>query len=141
MNTKHMFESAKECCKKSDYEGSTNIKIGCVVAYKGTILAKGWNTNKTHTIQHHFNQYRFNNKVTNRYLPDKCHAEINALRKIKYLDIDFSNVHVYVYREYKDGASAMARPCAACMRMIKSMGIKYIHYTTADGMAHEVLEK
>ena len=64
-----------------------------------------------------------------------------SLVKIKYLDIDFSRVHIYIYRELRDGTLAMARPCQACLAAIKQMGIKHIHYTTdGEGYAHEVLK-
>lgn len=34
----------------------------------------------------------------------------------------------------------LARPCPACMAMIKNLGIKKIYYTTDDGFAFEQLE-
>lgn len=136
MNHKHMFNAAREVSYDADYCGSSNVRIGCVVAYKGTILAKGSNSNKTHPTQDRYNIYRYKN-VGNGYLPAKVHSEIAALNKIKYLDIDFSQVHVYVYRETKNGKYAMARPCPACRKYIQSLGIKKIHYTTDCGFAHE----
>jgi deoxycytidylate deaminase len=57
------------------------------------------------------------------------------------LDIDFSKVELYVYRELRNGKMAMSRPCEACMAVIKKMGIKKIHYTTPDGFATEKLTK
>lgn len=138
MNDKHMFEAAKECSKNATYEGSCHVRVGCVIAYKGTILAKGWNTNKTHPMQAHYNKYRFQQKGGH-YFPEKCHAEMQALAKIKYLDIDYNDVHVYVYRQFKDGKYAISRPCPACMKAIRSLGINKIHYTTNDGLAFEKL--
>lgn len=136
MNNNHFFNVAKIVSKQADYTGSSCVHIGCVIVYKGTILAKGANTNKTHSLQARYNLYRFS-ESRNSYLPDKCHAEINALTKIKFLDIDFSQVHIYIYREFKNGKYAMARPCEACMRAIQHMGIKHIHYTTNYGIAYE----
>lgn len=132
----HLFKLARECSFKSDYSGCGRARIGCVVAYRGTVLAKGFNTDRTHTDQAKFNKWRYK-KQTNNYLPDKCHAELMALTKIKFLDIDFSKVHIYVYRELRDGTLAMARPCPACLAAIKEMGIKNIHYTTDCGVAAE----
>lgn len=134
MNDSHLFKLARECSFCADYSG--NARIGCVVVYRGTVLAKGWNTNKTHTSQDVFNKWRYKNSG-NRYLPSKAHAEIVALTKIKYLDIDFSKVHIYIYRELKDGHLGMARPCAACQAAIKALGIKNIHYTTNNGFVQE----
>lgn len=139
MNHKHMFEAAREVSYESDYQGSSNAKIGCVVVYKGTILAKGSNSNKTHPAQSKYNVYRYREEGNN-YLPPKVHSEIAALTKIKYLDIDFSQVQVYVYRETKNGRKAMARPCPACRKYIQNLGIKKIFYTTDCGFANEVID-
>ena len=139
MNDAHLFKAAKECSLKADYTGGGRAKLGSVVAYKGSILAKGWNSDKTHTQQAFFNRYRNFHQDQHNYLPSKVHSEIAALTKIKYLDIDFSRVHLYVYREAR-GQTAMARPCPACMEVIKKMGIRHIHYTTADGYVHERLD-
>ena len=139
MNDSHLFKAAKEVSKKADYTGGNNIvQIGCVVAYKGTILAKGYNTDRTHTIQAQYNKYRYNYKG-NSYVPDKCHAELTALNKIRYLDIDFSKVRLYVYREHKNGHLAMARCCPSCLAAAKDLGIETIAYTTPDGYAIEKL--
>lgn len=137
MSDSHLFKIARECSLKSDYKsGSSSARIGCVVVYKGTILAKSFNSDKTHTFQAKYNKWRYKDS-DGRYLPSKAHAEIICLQKIKYLDIDFSKVHIYVYRELKDGSLAMARPCPSCMAAIKELGIKHIHYTTCDGFAAE----
>ena len=134
MDDAHLFRLARECSFLSDYSG--NARIGCIIVYKHCVLAKGSNSDKTHTEQAKYNKWRYKNR-SNKYLPDKIHSEINCLRKIKYLDIDFSKVHVYVYRELRDGSMAMARPCPACMAAIKKMGIIHVHYTTPDGFCHE----
>lgn len=121
----------------SDYSGQA--KVGCVVYYKGTILSKGYNTNKTSLLQERYNKYRFRELDVTRY-PAKNHAELAALKKIRFYDIDFSSVEVYIYRELRTtGAMALARPCESCMAFIKELGIKTIHYTTPDGYATEKL--
>lgn len=135
MNDSHLFKIAREVSKLADYNG--NAKLGCIAVYKGAVLAKGFNSDKTHTAQEIWNCKRYKN-CGNRYLPSRVHAELSALQKIKYLDIDFSKVHIYVYRELKSGEIAMARPCASCQAYIKAMGIKHIHYTTECGYAAEI---
>ena len=138
MNDSHLFAAAKECMFKSDYTGNSRARVGCVVVYKGTILAKGWNTDKTHTTQARFNVHRFRDDGP-KYYPNKLHAEISALNKIRYLDIDFSRIHVYIYRELRNGHIALARCCPSCLACIREMGISHIHYSTDGGFAHEVL--
>lgn len=135
----HLFKAAREVSMNADYTGGGRPRIGCVIVYKGTILAKGWNADKTHSAQEYYNRWRFKNSG-NQYMPSKVHSEVSALWKIRYLDIDMSRVHVYVYRETRAGKLAMARPCPACMAAIKDMGIKHIHYTTDDGYANELIK-
>lgn len=134
MSDEHLFRMARAVSFQSDYCGSA--RIGCIAVYKGSVLAKGFNSDKTHTIQSRYNVMRYKD-IGNRYLPSKIHGELAVLQKIKYLDIDFSRVHIYVYRELKNGTMAMARPCPACMAAIKQLGIKHIHYTTECGFAAE----
>lgn len=139
MNDSHLFKLARECSLKSDYTGCGSARVGAVVTLKGTVIAKGWNSNKTHTDQAIWNTKRFKNSG-NHYLPDKLHAEIFALSKIKYLDVDFSKVHIYVYRELRNGRIALAKPCSSCLAAIKKLGIVNIHYSTSDGFASEFLK-
>lgn len=136
MNDSHLFKIARECSLKSDYSGCGRARIGCIVSYKGTVLAKGFNTDRTHTDQAKYNKWRYKD-CGNKYLPSKNHAEMMSLSKVKYLDIDFSKVHLYIYRELRDGNLGNSRPCPACMAAIKQMGIKNIHYTTDCGFAAE----
>lgn len=141
MSDSHLFKIARECSLKSDYTSNcSSARVGCVVAYKGTILAKSYNSNKTHTIQAKYNVWRYNAENEKKYLPAKIHSELACLQKIKYLDIDWSKVHVYVYRETKNGDIAMARPCPSCLAAIKNLGIKYIHYTSDIGYVKEVIK-
>jgi len=140
LNDSHLFRLARECSLKSDYKsGCSSARVGCIISYRGAVLAKGFNSDKTHTTQAKYNKWRYKDNGNN-YLPQKLHSEIMALEKIKFLDIDFSKIHVYVYRELKNGTRAMARPCPSCLAAIKAMNIKHIHYTTPDGEVHEVLK-
>lgn len=138
MNDSHLFKIAREVSKCADYNG--NAKLGCVAVYKGAVLAKGFNSDKTHTVQEIYNRERYKN-CGNRYLPSRVHAEISVLSKIKYLDIDFSRLHIYIFRELKNGQLAMARPCQSCFSALKAMGVKHIHYTTEMGYCEETIER
>ena len=122
---------AKELSNLSDF---TKHKIGCVVVYKGTIISSAFNSNKTHTMQYRYNKYR---DLEGDTIISKSHAEVAALSKIRYLDIDWSRVIVYVYRAHKSGIRAMARPCQACYQAIKEKGLQTIVYTTENGYAVE----
>ena len=53
MNDPHLFRIAREVSLQATYCGSA--RIGCIAVYRGTILAKGCNSDKTHTTQAKFN--------------------------------------------------------------------------------------
>lgn len=135
----HMFLLAREQSFNSDYTGQ-NARVGCVAVLHNTVIAKGFNTDKTHTLQDKYNHFRYRNEGGH-YFPSKCHSELAALQKIKYLDIDFGKIELYIYREIRSGKVAMARPCKACMAAIRDLGIKTIHYTTDSGYATEYFKE
>jgi hypothetical protein len=61
MNDAHLFKIARKCSLHSDYESNcSSARVGCIVTYKGAILAKSYNSNKTHTEQAKFNKWRYN---------------------------------------------------------------------------------
>ena len=130
------FKAAKKCSEQSNYNGASNVKIGAVAVFRRAIIAQGYNQNKTHPLQQRYNIYRYNVNG-NHYYPSKMHAEMELISKIRYLDINFSEVEIYVYRETKDGRKALAKPCLACTKALKDLGIKKVFYTTNDGYCEE----
>ena len=130
------FKKAKEISKNSDFN---KIHIGCIAVYQGNIIGVGYNSNKTHPVQKYYNTYR-NNRIYCGYLAPKLHAEISCLNTIRFMDINFSKVKLYIYRSRKDQEYGLSRPCPSCMAAIKDLGIKHIYYTTNDGFAYEEME-
>lgn len=128
------FHRARQVASISDY---CKIHIGCIAVYQNQIIGMGCNCNKTHPTQKYYNKYR---KPSDSMLP-KLHAEISCINQIKYLDINFSKVKLYIYRIRKDQPFGLARPCPSCMAAIKDLGIKNIYYTTNDGFSYERLGK
>ena len=122
----HYFVKASQVAEISDF---AKINIGCIVVYQGTIIGLGFNTNKTHPMQKKYNRYR-------NFTP-KLHAEINCLNSIRYLDINFSKVKLYIYRKRKSVKYGICRPCPSCMAAIKDLGIKHVYYTTDEGFVYE----
>lgn len=129
------FEAAKQATEGATYTGN-NAKIGGVAVYKGHIIAKGANSDKTTPTMDAVNRFRYKNS-SGRYLPPKSHCEDQIWRKIRWLDIDFSQVEIYLYRELKNGTLAMSRPCRSCIELLKAAGISKIYYTTNDGYVFE----
>ena len=129
------FELARQVAENSDFE---RAHVGCLITYKGTPVASGCNSHKTHPMQQKYNKYRQTNSDNKTFIP-KRHAEINALSRIKDCDYDPKKLAIYVYRIKKIKKYGMARPCPSCMQAIKDAGIKTIYYTTEDGYAEEHL--
>ena len=51
----YYFTKAKNVSTCSDFH---KTHIGCIAVYQGHVIAVGYNTNKTHPIQQHYNKYR-----------------------------------------------------------------------------------
>ena len=130
------FDKARDISLLSDFK---QVHIGCIAIYKKHIIGTGFNTNKTNPIQLYYNKYRKDFESMPLSQP-KLHAEMSCILSIKHLDIDFSKVKLFVYREDKNGNIALSRPCKACMQAIKDLEIKEINYTTYDGYVKEILK-
>lgn len=127
---KSFFDAAKAVSESSEFP---KVHIGCVITEGNhRIISSGCNSTKTHPLQKQLNRERFEVDSVH-----SLHAEVSALLPLMKEDIDFSKVEVYTHRNYANGKIAMARPCPSCMKLIKDLGIKKIHYTTADGYACE----
>lgn len=129
------FRVAREESLLSDYDGQ---HLGAVAVYRDkVVLAKAHNSKKTNTSQFLYNRYRVKQKSNIMEKPPRAHAEINLYRKIRYLDIDFRKIVVYIYRETRNGEIALAKCCPACERALRDLGIKKICYTTETGYIEE----
>lgn len=136
---KKFFKAAKEESYLSDYDKQ---HIGAVAIYKDkVILARAHNSKKTNTTQYYYNKYRATNSSNILSTPARAHAETNLYRKIRYLDIDFADVSVYIYRQFKNGTPAMARCCNSCERLLRDLGIKKICYSVNNGYVEEKFYK
>lgn len=124
------FKAAKVISELSDFP---KVKIGCCAVYKHKIISSGYNSIKTNPAQKRLNIYRFDAET-----PATIHAELSCLLPlINRKDINFRDVSLYVYREYKNGELALSRPCPSCMKLITELGIRHIYYTNLSGFSHE----
>ena len=131
------FKFAREAAEQASYTGSHRFSpaIGAIAIYKGSIVASAFNTNKTSPLQARYNVYRYVSDT-----PSKSHAETSLVQKLRWKfgdSLDWSKVHIYLYREYKDGRLAPSRPCESCMALLRQIGVKKIYYTTEEGFAEE----
>lgn len=119
------FKAAKAVSELSDFK---QYHIGAVAVYGHKIISSGYNSYKTNPMQKRLNIYRFEADT-----PATVHSELACLLPLmNRKDINFSDVSLYIYREYKNGTLAMSRPCASCMALLKNLGIRHIYYT-GDG--------
>jgi len=129
------FNVAKSVSQLSDFR---RCHIGCVVVYRKNIISTGFNSTKTHTLQYVYNHLRFD---VNEKAIHSVHAEIDALSKIRYLDIEWNKVNVYVYRGRKnDGSPMLAKPCVSCRAYMKKLGVRNIYYSDYDSYGYMKLE-
>lgn len=103
--------------RKESHKSSYKHKIGAVVISGGSVLSKG------------YNQIRHSKHLKDHIAWDESlHAERDALRKVKHKDSLVGAV-LFVYREHRNGAPAVALPCSSCFKMIKNTGIKKIYFS------------
>lgn len=119
---------AKEASKNSDFGRQ---HLGSVLVYGGKILAIGYNSCRTNPIQYQYNKYRNFRKMDVRN-NGVIHAEMMVLNKTKDLDINWSKVRIFTYRQNKDGVPVLAKPCKACMRALSDRGIEKIYFTDSN---------
>jgi deoxycytidylate deaminase len=126
------FNAAKSVSELSDHRH----KLGCVVVLGHRIISSGRNSKtKCHKVQALMDKAMFGCESFG-----PVHAEVDALLPLIRKRVDLSRASLYIYREHKDGSTALAHPCARCMKLIKECGIKKIHYSTNDGYAVENVE-
>lgn len=123
------FKLARRQAEKSDFPQ----KMGCVVVYKNRVISEGHNQKRTHPMQVKYDIYR-PELINEEGTPNMhtLHAESSALFKIMDMDIKWSNVEIYVYRIRRKFPFGLAKPCPACTKLIKDLGIKKVHYTTNE---------
>ena len=126
------FRVAKAMAKLSDFP---KVQVGCCAVYKHKIISSGCNSMKTNPTQKRLNVHRFDADT-----PATLHAEISCLLPlINRKDIDFKDVSLYIYREYKNGRLTLSKPCQSCMALIRELGIRKIYSSGNDSYISEEL--
>lgn len=125
----YYFKKAKQISHISTYD---RVRIGCIAVYKKNIIGIGYNQAKTNPMQAKYNIYRHIHTVN-----DYIHAEMACLNQIKNLDIDFSKVKLFIYREDDKKNLRICKPCGACERAIRDLGIKMVYYTDTNKYVRE----
>ena len=113
--------------------------LGCVAVLKNRIVAASPNKLKTHPLQKMYDSYREFNCRSELKNMHSLHAEIACLNSLRYQNINYKDIELYIVRIRRDGNFGLARPCVACSQYIKNLGIHKIFYSTNHGYAYEEL--
>ncbi len=124
------YELARSASLKSDFG---RCQTGAVAIYGNKVLALGWNSNKTSSLQARYNSTRGFNGFKYK---SAIHAEMMVISKIQYLDIDFSQVRVFVWRGKTE--PMLSKPCSACERALRDLGIRKVFYTGNNSFIEEI---
>ena len=119
--SKKCVQRVGRCSTLSKQSNHPNHHLGAVVVKGGRILASGYNR-----VQQH-------NKLCYRKFNSSVHAEQDAIRKLLGNPDLLYGSSLYVSRIGRSGSLLLAKPCAFCMDLIRSVGIKKIFYTDSDG--------
>ena len=131
----HIMKCAKTESEQSTYD---QFKLGAVLFSGRKILATGCNLAKGHPMQKKYNKQRYQeNEHECGYVHAEMNAIINVLHYARYNSIKFNDLSIFVYREHKDGSYALARPCKACEKALRDLGIRNIYYTGEHSLVYE----
>ena len=109
--------------KKASLKSQSVPQMGAALVKNNKLLSWGYNEmKKTHP------------KATSPFRT--LHAEVDAILGIPLKDLP--GCDVYVYREFKNGKAALAKPCPSCYHTLRKYGIRRVFYTTSSGW--EVIE-
>ena len=121
VHVKCMMRLANKAAQQSSYY----YKLGAVIVKGNRVIESGYNK-----IGHC--------KINS--FPNSRHAEMDVILKVLRKEnglSSLSNSTLYVSRITAHG-TAMAKPCAKCMKLIHSVGIKEVIYTTDNNLTERL---
>lgn len=103
---------------------------------QGKIICVGWNNyNRLHPA-HIFGEYKNYKGFTDKFRPG-LHSEISALIKMGQEDL---TGHILVnLRINNNNAVALSKPCPNCEKILRSLLIKRVYYSTNTGEFEELV--
>lgn len=110
------FRLAKRKAQESPFQ---KHKLGAVIVKGGRVLSTG------------YNEIRYTRELRKH----SVHAEQAAiLRLLKDRRVDaLVGSEIYVSRTTPGGRVACAKPCVMCHDLIRSCGLRWVHYTDNEG--------
>jgi tRNA(Arg) A34 adenosine deaminase TadA len=92
-------------------------RLGAVVVYRNQVVGVGYNK----VYSNEPNLHKLNG----------LHAEIAALQNTTARYRKGSTI--YVYRLTSSNKPALAKPCCACQKIMKKMGVRHVWFSTENG--------
>lgn len=111
------FRVASKEAAKSSHE---QHKLGAVIVKGARILSTG------------YNQLRPSGVLRTQTLHAEAAAILKLLKEKRLSDLCGSEL--YVTRFTRGGSVGCSKPCTACMELIRSVGIKKVHYINTKGI-------
>lgn len=142
-NLKRKIKSALKVAKQISFKSDINhYKLGACIFDKHHIYCSACNTDKTQPLQVKYNKFRASSEEDYKnWKKHSGHAEMNCIHKLLqyyYDDLpEFNKLSIFIYRQGKDGSYALAKPCKACEKALRDLGIKNIYYTGTNSIVHE----
>ena len=99
-------------------------RLGAVIVKGHRILSTG------------FNEVRPSHVIGTETLHAEASAVLKLLKENRLHDL--SGAEIYVSRFTKGGAVGMAMPCPHCMDLLKSSGLRRVHFTTDFGTTETI---
>tara|TARA_R110002012_G_scaffold319529_1_gene540511 strand:- start:8216 stop:8653 length:438 start_codon:yes stop_codon:yes gene_type:complete len=108
MNFKNLTNIGRKRAKKSN----CHYPMSALVLRNGKIVASGVNKKG--------------------FRGTSIHAEIDALRQLRYNKKRAKGSTMFISRHTKAGLYANAKPCANCLEVMKMVGVKQVAWTTKN---------
>ena len=132
---KSFFNIAKQMCRLSNFD---RARVGAVVVSGKRVLSASCNSTKTRPLQFYYNEYYIHrqkkrkwNRIENPEINPDTYGQLIFDKGGK--NIKWEKVSIFTFRELKTGEKACSKPCPACSRLIKNLGIKNVYYIDEDG--------
>ena len=117
---KYVTEFCEDLAIKPSNHEYHRCKHACVLTYNNVIISSGVNVNLKHNFTKKYNDLK------------ALHAEpLAIMRAMKRHSKIIHKCDLWVCRNNEHSKSS--KPCSMCMKIIKTFGIKTIHYTNNDG--------
>lgn len=98
-------------------------RVGAVIVRGNRVLSSGCN------------RIGYSHILTSRAFPESIHAEQQAILGLlkERRGHELVGSTMYVSRVNNSGIARLSRPCSYCQRLIESVGIRRVIYTTNNG--------